>query len=91
MSSLPGKTAIADDRQKPGARVTVAIAIEVADCPQHGVLNRVLRVVLVAKEIARERIRVVQVWDDDSLESLDISLRHQGWGRVRPKALGIRD
>jgi len=85
VSSLPGKTAIADDCQEPGTRVTIAVAVEVADCSEHGVLNRVLRIVLVPKQIAGERIRVVQMRDDDSLESLDISLRHQGWGRVRPK------
>jgi hypothetical protein len=76
MSALPGETTVADDGQEPGARVALSIAVEVADRPEHGILNGVLRVVLVPKQIAGKRVGVVQVRNDNSLETFDVSLRH---------------
>src|SRR4029079_1060132 len=76
MLPKPGHAAIPHDGQQPGSRVPVAKALEVADRAEHGVLNDVLRVVLVAQEIACERVRIVQMRKDHSLESVDVALGH---------------
>src|SRR5256885_1950652 len=68
---------IAHDRQQPGARaalVVAAEAVEMLERPQAGVLNDVLRLVLVPHQVARQRVRGIEVRQDDGFES-----RHVQW------------
>jgi hypothetical protein len=73
---MPREAAVPDDGQQPGSRAAIPIAFEIAQCAQHGILDSVLRVVLVAQQIPRERVRIVQVRKDDSLEPFDVALSH---------------
>jgi len=61
MPPMPRVAAISDDGQEPRPRIAVPKSVEVAKRSKNGVLHHVLRVVLVPEEIARQRIRVVQV------------------------------
>src|SRR5438067_1501413 len=87
MPPKPGMAAIANDGEQPCPRVTVAVAIEVSEGSEDGVLNDILRIVLVAKEIVRKRVRVIEMREHESLEGLDVTLRHQGPVRVRKTML----
>ena len=40
-------------------------------------MNDILRVVLVAEQVPRERVRIVQVRQDDALEPLQVALVHR--------------
>jgi hypothetical protein len=59
MAPLPRQATVSNDRQQPGARVAVAISVEVPEGAKHGVLNDILSVVLVAQEISREGVPIV--------------------------------
>src|SRR6185437_2673898 len=80
---LPRPAAVAHDREEPGTRVPVAKAGEKAKRPQRRVLHRILRVVLVAQQIAGERVRVVEMRQDQRFEPLDLLWYHgvpfQSW------------
>jgi hypothetical protein len=69
-------TAIAYDREQPRPSVAVTIAVEVAERAQHRVLDDILRIMLVAQKIARERVRIVQMRQYNSFEPLYVALRH---------------
>src|SRR5581483_2584373 len=70
----PGVAGVPHDREEPGAHVSAPEAAEVANRPEEGVLHRVLRVVVVPEEVARQRVRRVQVRESQFLE-----LRRRGW------------
>jgi hypothetical protein len=78
--SQPGHAAVSHDGQQPRPRVAFAIAVEVPQRTEHRVLDDILRVVLVAQEIARERVRIVQMRQHNSFEALDVALGHGSEG-----------
>src|SRR5262249_46385837 len=73
---VPSQAAIADDGEQPGPRVAVAIGLEVAQRAERRILHGVLRLVWVAKQIAGERVRIVQMRQHDSLETVDVFGSH---------------
>ena len=76
MGLMPAVAAVSDDRQQPRPRITVTESVEVTQRPQHRILHRVLRVVLVAQEIASESVRIVQMRQHQLLESLNLWIGH---------------
>src|SRR3954468_17118542 len=66
--TAPGVAAVAHDGEQPRPRIATMKAAIVAPGAQVRLLDDVLRVVLVAHEIARERVRVVERGHDDALE-----------------------
>src|SRR6476661_1827454 len=76
MLAKPGHAAIPHDRQQPRPCVALTKALEIANRAEHGILNHVLRVVLVTHEIACERVRIVEMRQHDSLEAIDVALGH---------------
>src|SRR5215218_3319964 len=72
----PGIAAVAHDGEQPWSRVAPAERAVVAPRPQVHLLDDVLRVMLVAHEMARERVRVVEQRHDRALERLQRAIRH---------------
>ncbi len=73
---MSSQAAVANDGQEPGSRVALAVRLEVTKRAQHRVLHGILGVVLVAEQIASERVRIVQMRQHDSLEALDVVRGH---------------
>src|SRR6185503_20109013 len=79
------KAGVPDDAQEPGAAVRPSEAVEVPDRAKKGVLDGVLRILSVAKEVSRQIVRGVQVRQDALMEAVQLSRREATlWaGRVR--------
>src|SRR5712671_499252 len=73
----PGVRGVAHDRQQPRAAVAGTAlspeAAEVLERTQVGVLHDVLRVVVITREVARQRVSGVQVRQHDRFESLQLA------------------
>ena len=76
LTSQPGHTTVSHDGQQPRPRIPFSIAVKVPYRAQHRVLNEILRVMLVAHQIARERVRIVEMRQDNSFEPIDVALGH---------------
>lgn len=74
---VPCVAAIANDGQEPRPRITIAKVVEGLDGAKDGILSHILRVVLVAQQIARQGMCVVQVRQYDVSELICVLLRHQ--------------
>jgi len=75
VSAPPGVGGVAHDRQQPGTRAAALLPAEPADIlerAQVGVLHDVLRVVVVPRQIARQRVRGVEMRQHDGFESLEL-------------------
>ena len=67
---------VAHDREQPGARarpLLPAEAVEILERAQGGVLHDVFGVVLVPRQVARQRVRGVQVRQHDGFESRQLA------------------
>src|SRR4051812_26356788 len=79
--SPPGERGVPHNRQDPGsavARLGPAESVEVLERPEIRILHDILSVVLVAREIARQRVRGVQVRQHDGFESAKLAWVHRG-------------
>ena len=70
-------TDVAHDREQPGPAVAAAKAARIARRPYERVLDRVLRVLVVAQEPARQVVGVVQPAEQALLELLCFFPIHQ--------------
>ena len=72
----PCVTAVSDDGQQPRALIAPAKTGKIPPRAQIGLLHDVLRIVLIAHEMSRERIRVVDQRNDRLLEAIQELWRH---------------
>src|SRR2546428_13978615 len=71
----PGVRRVAHDREQPGTTLAArgtAESVEILERAQVGLLHDVLRVVVVAQEVPRQRVRGVQMRQYDGFESLEL-------------------
>src|SRR5213076_780434 len=76
---------VANDREQPRSPVADRGSAETPEIPQRaqgGVLHDVLGIVVVPREVARQRVRGVQMRQHDGFESLELA-------RLQP-VLGVR-
>src|SRR5690242_13229286 len=83
---VPGSHGVADDREQPRPALpgfAAPEAAEVAKRAQGRFLHDVLRVVGVPRQVARQRVGGVQMWEHDRFESLEFA-------RLQPVLKGAR-
>ena len=78
---------VAHDAQDPRPSIRPAEATEMPDRPQERLLHGFLRLVAVAKQIAREVVRGIEVRQHTFIESLPLSGREMGLRARRLPAL----
>ena len=77
MTALKRVAAVSNDRQQPGARVASTKCGKVAHGAQRGVLHDILRIVLVAQKVPRQRVCAVEVYEYEALKAIEIGGEHQ--------------
>jgi len=81
----PAVAGAAHDPQQPALGVAFAIAVEIAECPQKGLLHHIGSIGVVARQPARERIGGVEMRQRHPLEPAALPpLRDPVHARVLP-------
>jgi len=70
--ALPRPAAVTQDGKKPRSWVTAAEGIDISKRAERGILDDVLRVVLVAQQVAGERVRIVEMRQYERFEALTL-------------------
>src|SRR5437660_487160 len=73
----PRIRAVSHDGEEPRALVAAVKTAEISPSAQIRLLHDVLRVVLIAKEMSRKRIRVVEQGHDGLLEAIQNAVAHK--------------
>src|SRR5437667_12181045 len=71
----PGVRRVAHDREQPGTTLTARStpeSVEVLERAQVGLLHDILRVMVVPRQVMRQRVRGIHVRQHDRFESLEL-------------------